>query len=72
VKGKAEVMANKAGVTIHKPLAIYEGNPPREIYPSSMDGMYSVAYEMDGDGRVPIAAGQLEIEAHVTIVYGVR
>jgi uncharacterized protein YggE len=71
-KSKAEVMANKAGVTIHKPLAIYEGNPPREIYPSSMDGMYSVAYEMDGDGRVPIAAGQLEIEAHVTIVYGVR
>ncbi|HZJ57101.1 MAG TPA: SIMPL domain-containing protein [Clostridia bacterium] len=71
-KAKAEVMAKKAGVILEKPLAVYEGNTPNEIYPRGMTGINFVEDEMDSNGGVPIASGELEIEAHITIIYKVR
>ena len=72
-KGKAEVMSKKAGVTLLKPLTIYEGNAPSQVF---RDEMYNMGIMMDSDGErassVPIASGELDIQAYVTIVYETR
>ncbi|HZJ82835.1 MAG TPA: SIMPL domain-containing protein [Clostridia bacterium] len=69
---KAEVMGKKAEVSIQKPLAIYEGNAPGEVYGDNMyprNEMMSMASDVAG---VPIASGELEIQANVTIIYGTK
>lgn len=74
-KSKAQVMGKKSDLVILKPLAIYEGSAPSQgYYP---DAMYeSNKFSMD-QGRadtagVPIATGEFEINAYVTIVYQVK
>ncbi|MFY9296973.1 MAG: SIMPL domain-containing protein [Caldicoprobacterales bacterium] len=69
-KGKAEVIAKKADVTVVKPLAIYEGNAPGQVF---RDDIYNMVVMEDADASrastVPISPGELEYEANVTIVY---
>lgn len=73
-KSKAEVMAKRAEVSIQKPLSIYEGKAPSQPYRDEWiyADMAKMSIEGERAGGVPIASGELEIEAHVTIVYQVR
>lgn len=72
-KGKADVMAKQASVTLKKPVAIYEGSAPQSIYQYQRD--FGVSYDMAEKANlaaaagVPIASGELEVQANVTIVY---
>jgi len=70
-KGKAEVMAKQAGVTLKKPVAIYEGDAPVNIYQRS-----GIAFDMGEKASlaasVPISSGELEIHANVVVVYQIQ
>lgn len=72
-KNKADVMSKKAEVTLQKPLAIYEGYVPDEVYGDDIFVRKEMV-SMDADmmGSSPIASGELEIKANVTIIYGTK
>lgn len=72
-RGKADVMAKQAGVTLKKPVAIYEGSAPQSVY--QYEKRVGVAYDMGEEARassIPISSGELEIEANVTVVYEIQ
>lgn len=74
-KGKADTMSKKAGMTVEKPLSIYEGNESNQVFRDELMRNNS-ALKMDmgevAGAGVPITAGELEIEANVTIVYKMK
>jgi uncharacterized protein YggE len=73
-KGKAEVMGKMAEVSIQKPLAIYEGNgysaSPKE--PMNKTRLMADSIEAEAIQGVPIASGELEIQAYVTVIYEIK
>lgn len=73
-KGKADVMAKQSGVTLKKPVAIYEGNAPQSIYQYQRTGIsYDMAEkELAAAAGIPISSGELEIQANVTVVYQIQ
>jgi hypothetical protein len=62
---KAELYANAAGVTLGRVLLIQEQTPhipvPRQMFTRSADG-----------GAVPVAAGELEFHASITVTYAIK
>lgn len=68
-KGKAEVMAKQAGVTLKKPVAIYEGSASENV--SRQAGM-ALDMMMANVNAVPISSGELEIQANVVVVYQIQ
>ncbi len=70
-KGKAEVMAEQAGVSLQKPVAIYEGTAPEKIYQRSGIA-YDTIERASSVAAVPISSGELEIEANVVVVYQIQ
>ncbi|NLJ40867.1 MAG: SIMPL domain-containing protein [Clostridiales bacterium] len=69
-KGKAETMSNKAGVSIIRLLNMVEGTTP-DYYPRA-PGNYDMAMEAEQSRSVPIAVGELEIQANVTVFYQIK
>lgn len=67
-KSKAEVMAKQAGVSIQKPLGIYEGLQSQPMYRDNMNLSMEKTALMDAAG-VSVSPGEMEIQANVTIEY---
>ncbi len=71
-KGRAEVMAKQAGVKLKDIAAIYEGSAPAEIYRYQGVGFESLQKAADAAWTVPIAEGEIEVNATVTLVYRIE
>lgn len=67
-KAEAGIMAKHAGVTLGKPIAVYEGQAPQEIF----SGRKDLAIAEQAGSTVPIMEGEFEVQATVTIVYGIE
>ncbi|SHJ46760.1 SIMPL domain-containing protein [Parasporobacterium paucivorans] len=64
--GKAGALASAAGVTLGEPAQITESSPDYVVTPG-----YDASGAGKGEGSVtPISAGELKVEANVTVVYG--
>jgi len=64
-KAKANTLATAAGVTITKPAQIIEGSSGYVVTP-----IYNTADMVKGESvSTPISAGELKVEANVTLVY---
>lgn len=70
-KGRAEVMAQHAGVKLKGITAIYEGSAPAEIYRGGL-GLESMEKAADTAWTVPIVEGEIEVNATVTLVYSIE
>ena len=65
----AELICASEGLTLAKPLHIYEGEGAPSFFRESAPAVYAMARDA-GFGASPITAGSMDIEASVTVVYG--
>jgi hypothetical protein len=73
-KGRAEVMAQQAGVKLKNMVAIYEGSAPPELYRYQRNyvELESAQKAADAAWTVPISEGEIEVSATVTLVYRIE
>jgi len=73
-KGRAEIIAQQAGVKLKDTVAIYEGSAPPELYQYQRDYVEEerLIKADDAAWTVPISEGEIEVSATVTLVYRIE